>query len=143
MRLTAILLGVLALTACGGHGTASPEEVVKAWSAALDRNDNEAAGKLFADGAQIVQDGQLTLPTHADAVRWNSLLPCGGEITSLQPRGKQLVVAVFKLNERPGHRCDAPGTETAALFEVQHGKIVVWHQTDVPTAASGTNLVSA
>ncbi len=133
----ATLLGVLALTACGGHKTASPTEVVRAWSAALDRNDNEAAGRLFADAAQVIQDGTvLTFATHGDAVRWNSLLPCGGEITSLELRGKQQVMVVFELGERPGHDCDAPGEQAAALFEVQDGKIVVWHQTDVPTSAS-------
>ena len=31
--------------------------------------------------AQVIQNGTLTtLPTHTAAVRWNSLLPCGGEI---------------------------------------------------------------
>jgi hypothetical protein len=136
MRLAAILLALLALTACGGHKTASPTDVVRAWSAALDRNDNETAGGLFADGAQVIQGSQTELPTHADAVRWNSLLPCGGKITSLELRGKKLVLAVFKLKERPGHTCDAPGGQAAALFEVEHGKIVVWHQTDVPTVSN-------
>jgi hypothetical protein len=140
MKLAAILVALVAFTACGGDKTASPTDVVRAWSAALDRNDNEAAGRLFADGAQVIQDSETSLPTHADAVRWNSLLPCGGKITSLELRGKQLVLAVFTLSDRPGHRCDAPGGQAAALFEVEHGKIVVWHQTDVPTA---TNLVSA
>ena len=58
MRLVAILLAVAVLTACGGHKTASPSEVVRAWSAALDRNDNDAAGGLFADSAQVIQDGE-------------------------------------------------------------------------------------
>ncbi len=141
MRLAAILLGLLALTACGGQKAASPTEVVRAWSAALDRNDNDAAGRLFADAAQVIQNGALTtLPTHAAAVRWNSLLPCGGEITSLEVHGNQQVVAVFKLTERPRHTCDAPGEQAAALFEVEDGKIVVWHQTDVPTSASPGEL---
>jgi hypothetical protein len=142
VRLAATALALLALTACGGHKTASPTDVVRAWSAALDRNDNEAAGGLFADGAQVIQDSESTLPTHADAVRWNSLLPCGGKITSLEMRGKELVLAVFTLKQRPRHSCDAPGEQAAALFEVQDGKIVVWHQTDVPTV-SNVNLVSA
>lgn len=141
MRLAAILLALLALTACGGHKTASPTAVVRAWSAALDRNDNEAAGRLFAGAAQVIQNGALTtLPTHAAAVRWNSLLPCGGEITSLELQGKQQVMAVFTLKERPGHTCDAPGEQAAALFEVQNGRIVVWHQTDVPTSPTPGEL---
>jgi limonene-1,2-epoxide hydrolase len=139
MRIAATLFVLLALTACGGRSSASPRDVVRAWSAALDRNDNEAAASLFAATAEVIQNGGLTkLESHADAVRWNSLLPCGGDITSLSLQGKQQVVAVFRLKERPGHACDAPGAQAAAIFEVKAGKIVVWHQTAVPApAASG------
>ena len=56
MKVALVILVALALTGCGGHKTATPTQVARAWSAALDRNDNEAAGLLFADGAQIVQD---------------------------------------------------------------------------------------
>jgi hypothetical protein len=110
--------------------------VARAWSAALNRSDNEAAGRLFADGAQIVQDGSEVLRTHADAVRWNSGLPCGGTITLLEPRGDGEVLAVFRLTDRPQHTCDAPGQQAAVLFEVRKGRIVLWHQTDVPAASS-------
>ena len=43
------------------------------------------------------------------------------------------MLVVFHLTDRPGHRCDAPGSDAAAVFRVEHGKIVLWHQTDVPT----------
>jgi len=132
MRLVAILLGLLALTACGGKKTASASEVVRAWSAALDRNDNEEAARLFADRAQIVQNGEATLATHADAVHWNAALPCGGRIIHLEVRSKSQVLAVFELEERPQHRCDANGSQAATLFEIEHGRIVLWHQTAVP-----------
>ena len=132
MRLVAILLGLLALTACGGKKTASAPDVVRAWSAALDRNDNEQAARLFADGAQIVQNGETTLATHTDAVQWNAALPCGGRISHLEVRSKNQVLAVFELEERPQHHCDANGSQAAALFEVEHGRIVLWHQTAVP-----------
>jgi limonene-1,2-epoxide hydrolase len=132
MRLLATMLGLLALTACGGAKSASAPEVVRAWSAALDRNDNERAARLFSHGAQVVQNGKLTLATHADAVRWNAGLPCGGRISGLEVRGKDLVLAVFELRARPDHRCDAEGQQAAALFEVENGQIVLWHQTAVP-----------
>ena len=131
--MTATLLVLLALTACGSSTSASAPDVVRAWSAALDRNDNEEAARLFADGAQIVQSGGLTLSTHADAVRWNASLPCGGQISHLELRGKGQVLAVFELRARPQHRCDAPGGQAAAIFEVQNGRIVLWHQTAVPS----------
>jgi limonene-1,2-epoxide hydrolase len=132
MKLVAILLGLLALTACGGKKTASAPEVVRAWSAALDRNDNEQAARLFADGAQIIQNGEATLATHADAVRWNAALPCGGRISHLVVRRNGQVLAVFELEERPQHRCDANGSQAATIFQVENGRIVLWHQTAVP-----------
>jgi len=132
MKLVAILLGLLLLTACGAKKTASAPDVVRAWSAALDRNDNEQAGRLFADGARIIQNGELTLATHADAVQWNAALPCGGRISHLEIRSKNQVLAVFELEERPHHHCDGPGAQAATLFQVENGRIVLWHQTAVP-----------
>ena len=132
MRTATILVAVLALSACGGHGKPSAESVARAWSTALNRDDNEAAGRLFANGAEIVQNGAETLQTHADAVRWNAGLPCGGRITHVELHGKTEVLAIFQLKERPQHRCDAPGGIAAALFQVEDGKIVLWHQSEVP-----------
>ena len=140
MRIAAILLAALALSACGGHKTSSPGEVVRAWSAALDRNDSETAGGLFADGAQVIQGDVLTLATHSDAVRWNAALPCGGKITLLEPRSDGQILAVFTLTERPRHLCDGPGEQAAALFQVKNGKIVLWHQVDVPKVPSPGEL---
>jgi limonene-1,2-epoxide hydrolase len=48
---------------------------------------------------------------------------------------KNQVLVVFRLTERPGHRCDAPGLAAAAIFEVEHGKIVRWQQTAPPDDA--------
>jgi limonene-1,2-epoxide hydrolase len=133
MRALAILAGMLALTACGGQKTASAPDVVRTWSAALDRNDNEHAARLFANGARIIQNGELILATHADAVRWNAALPCGGRISHLEVRGQSQVLAVFELKNRPQHRCDGTGSQAAAIFQVDKGRIVLWHQTAVPS----------
>jgi limonene-1,2-epoxide hydrolase len=138
VRFAPIVLAAVVLTSCGSHAD-SPADVVRAWSAALDRNDNEGAARLFRDGSTIVQNGELTLATHADAVRWNAALPCGGTIVFLEQRSRDEVLAVFKLRERPQHRCDAPGTEAAALFRVHGGKIELWHQTDVPPVTGATS----
>ena len=138
MRFAVVTLATLVLTACGSHAPRSPESVARAWSAALDRNDNEAAGKLFAAGAEIVQNGALVLRSHRDAVEWNALLPCGGRITSVTANGRDQVLVIFRLTERPRHRCDAPGAKAAALFRVEDGEIVLWHQTNVPEEAPTT-----
>lgn len=140
MRLAVVTLAALALTACGSHAPRSPESVARAWSAALDRNDNEAAGELFAAGAQVVQNGAIVLQSHRDAVQWNALLPCGGRITSVTANGRDQVLVIFRLTERPKHRCDAPGQNAAALFRVKGGKIVLWHQTDVPEEPAGQTV---
>ena len=117
MRLAGLSLCALALmvgpTACGGHAAHSAEQIARTWSAALDRNDNESAANLFAANAQIVQNGELTLQTHSDAVRWNASLPCGGKIISVTARGKDAVLVVFQLDERPKHSCDGPGVESS------------------------------
>jgi limonene-1,2-epoxide hydrolase len=132
MRGVAILAAAAALTACGGQATPSAESVARAWSAALDRSDAEAAANLFAPSATVVQDGELVLRTHRDAVAWNSALPCGGRITRVITRAKDEVLVVFRLTERPGHRCDGPGQDAAAIFRVEGGKIVLWHQAPAP-----------
>ena len=136
MRLAASLLCLLALAGCGGHAR-SAEDVARAWSAALNRDDDEAAAKLFARGARIIQEGDFTLDTRRDAVMWNAALPCGGTITRVIRQSKTDVVVVFHLKERPRHACDGPGKDAAALFRVEHGKIVLWHQTAVPGESPG------
>ncbi len=132
MRLLAILALAVALSGCGGTPTRSPEETARAWSAALNRSDNEAAAKLFAPNTEIVQNGEIVLRTHRDAVRWNAELPCGGRITRVVRERRDQVLVVFRLTERPGHHCDAPGLAAAVVFRVERGRIVLWRQTNPP-----------
>lgn len=84
-----------------------------------------------------MQDGVLTLRTHSDAVKWNAALPCGGKIISITTQSRNDVLVVFLLDHRPGHACDGPGEKAAAIFRVRDGKIVLWHQTEVPAAVTG------
>jgi limonene-1,2-epoxide hydrolase len=115
---------------------ASPAQVVRAWSKALNANRNEAAARLFALGARVVQPGvDVKLTTHALARGFNDALPCAGRITRLQAKGKGRIVATFVLGTRPKHRCDGPGQKAAALFVVHKGKIVLWQQVPVPPEA--------
>jgi hypothetical protein len=130
--LAALTLVVLALLAgCGGRST-SPESVVRAWSDALNAGDNERAANLFAQGAEIVQPGHvLFLRTHAQAVDFNSGLPCSGKIISMSTMN-DTATATFVLGNRKTSRCDAPGARAVAAFEVHRGKIVLWHQLPTP-----------
>jgi limonene-1,2-epoxide hydrolase len=123
------LAAILLLAGCGG-GSPSAESVVRAWSAALNQDDNNTAGSLFATGAEIVQNGHvLTLRNRHEAVAWNSALPCSGRIVSIQSHG-QTATATFVLGNRRHSQCDGPGQETTAIFRVVRGKIVLWHQTN-------------
>jgi limonene-1,2-epoxide hydrolase len=128
--LAAGLMAVALLSGCGS-GAPSTESVVRAWSQALNDNDNERAADLFARDAQVVQSGhELTLRTHADAVAWNKSLPCSGTIVSIDSRGNT-ATATFLLGNRQHRSCNGPGEHATAIFKVRKGKIVLWHQTPV------------
>ena len=143
MERLAALGAALAVAAAGsGAATAttdtpSPAAVVRAWSNALNANDNETAGGLFAKNARVIQ-GTLDarIPTHKLAVLFNSTLPCAGRIVAMTVKGER-VVATFVLGHRPKHTCDGPGQKAAALFVVRKGKIVLWAQIAPPAAPSG------
>ena len=127
-KAVAPLGAIVVLIGCGG-GSPSAESVVRAWSAALNQDDNDTAASLFAKGAEIVQNGRvLTLNTRHDALAWNSALPCSGRIVSINSHG-QTATATFVLGDRRHSKCDGPGQETTAIFKVVRGKIVLWHQT--------------
>jgi hypothetical protein len=123
----------LAFAGCGDTST-SPESVVRAWSSALNKGDNETAADLFASHAEIVQGGdEQRFRTHADAVEWNASLPCSGRIVALRTRHDRVTVT-FVLGDRTTSRCDGPGAKARAIVHVRDGKIVLWHQ--VPVAES-------
>lgn len=113
----------------------SPPAVVRAWSRALNANDNEAAAALFAPGAELIQGVDVRL-TPRLALAWNRSLPCGGKIIGLTRTGDR-VRATFLLKERPKHTCDGPGQKAAAVFIVKKGKIVFWEQVPVEQAGVG------
>lgn len=105
---------------------------MRAWSSAINANENSKAADLFATDAKVVQGDELVLHTHRDAVRWNESLPCAGKVESISARDGGELLVTFILAERPQHACDGPGSQAAAIFRVQDGKITLWHQTDVP-----------
>jgi limonene-1,2-epoxide hydrolase len=111
----------------------STQSVVRAWSQALNAEDNKGAADLFAPGAEVVQGPTvIRLRTHAQAEAWNSALPCSGRIVSIKSHG-QTVRATFVLGDRQHSRCDGPGERATAIFRVVKGKIVLWHQTGSST----------
>ncbi|HVD12124.1 MAG TPA: nuclear transport factor 2 family protein [Gaiellaceae bacterium] len=133
-----LVAAVAAATAGCGSNPPSTESVVRAWSQALNSEDNQGAANLFAPGAEIVQgDRVVTLRTHAEAVEWNRELPCSGRIVSIKSTD-HTATATFELGDRSDSRCDGPGQRATAIFRVVNGKIVLWHQTATPTPPSST-----
>lgn len=137
MKVGALLLAAAFVALASGCGSSPPsaEAVVRAWSEALNTDDNKGAADLFAPGAEIVQGNTVvTLHNHKQAEEWNSSLPCSGRIVSIRSHG-ETATATFQLGDRPHSRCDGPGQHATAIFRVVKGKIVLWHQTataDVP-----------
>ena len=130
------MIAVLA-AGCGGSSP-STQSVVRAWSQALNAEDNKSAADLFAPGAEVVQGSHVTrLRTHAEAVAWNSELPCSGRIVSIRST-EHTATATFELGDRSHSRCDGPGERATAIFRVVKGKIVLWHQTATPAPPSSS-----
>jgi limonene-1,2-epoxide hydrolase len=139
LQLVLALLFGLALSGCGSTSP-SPESVVRAWSQELNQGDNQAAAKLFAPGAEVVQAGTARrLDTHAQAVAWNAALPCSGRLVSIKTRG-DTTRATFVLGDRPERKCDGPGRRATAIFRIRKGKIVLWHQTSSTPAPVGPTV---
>lgn len=119
------------------QSAASPEAVARAWSKALNANDNAAAARLFAPNARVVQPNvDVLLTSRKLATAFNDALPCAGHIVAVSVKGDR-VVATFVLGQRPKHRCDAPGHKAAALFVVRGGLIRLWMQVAVPNPDAG------
>jgi limonene-1,2-epoxide hydrolase len=134
-----VFLFGLVIAGCGSTPP-SPESVVRAWSQELNQGDNQAAAKLFAPGAEVVQAGTtLRLDTQAQAVAWNAALPCSGRIVSIKTNG-DFTTATFVLGDRQRRKCDGPGRRSTAIFRVHKGKIVLWHQTSATPAPVGPSV---
>lgn len=131
LALALVLALPLGLAACGGGSGTTPAQVVHAWSDALSADDNELAASLFARDAIVIQGSVArTFHTHAEALAWNSRLPCSGKVVSVKVRGST-ATADFRLANRKHSRCNAPeGAQAGALFVVEGGKIILWVQTD-------------
>ena len=122
------LVPIFAACAGGESEPAGPEELARAWSRALNDDDNEAASALFAVGARIEQPGLvIRVRTPGDAALWTGSLPCAGRIVAVEINGDQ-AIATFMLSDRKSSRCDAPGGRVKALFRAQDGKIVLFRQ---------------
>jgi limonene-1,2-epoxide hydrolase len=125
------LLIVLAVAAagCGGSSQRTPAQVVRAWSAALNRDDEEAASALFGPKAVFVAgDYQTVLRTRAEVLAFHRAMGWCGPIVRLVANGNE-VEAQFSLASRPSGHCERGGRERGSVaFRVRDGKIVRFDQ---------------
>jgi SnoaL-like domain len=120
---------VVAAAGCGGDRPKSPAEVVRAWSAAVNRGDDEAAAELFGPEVVFVAgDYQTVLRSDAEALAFNRAIGRCGPIVRLAAHGGE-VVAQFSLASRPSGHCERGGRERGSVvFRVRNGKIVSFNQ---------------
>jgi hypothetical protein len=147
MRRPAIMLLALA-AGCGGSGgddsqdpapapeRSANERIVRAWSAALGRDDFRAAAALFARGALIQQSRTFRLRTRRAALAFNLSLPCRGKVTRVRDEGES-AVAAFSLSPRPGVPQEACDDVVRVRFRSRDGKFVEWRQLPQPAAPAG------
>jgi hypothetical protein len=147
MRRVAVLLLAFAAGCGGSEGDDSPgpvpapersadERLVRAWSAALNRDDFRAAAALFARGAVIQQSRTFRLRTRRAALAFNLSLPCRGQVVRVRDEGEN-AVAAFSLSPRPGVPQAACNDVVRVRFRSRAGKFVEWRQLPEPEAPAG------
>ena len=131
-----LLLFAASCPAAAAMTPSDPTKVVESWSQAINASDDETAADLFAPDARR-DPGR---PPHdarrasAEALAFNSSLPCGGKIVKTSIDGQRGDGDV-QLTRRPGHMCDGTGEAAVAVFRITDGKITLWHQ--LPPVSSG------
>lgn len=112
------------------------ERLVRAWAAALARDDFRAAAAMFAQGALIQQTRTFRLRTRRAALAFNLSLPCRGRVTRVEDEG-ETSVAAFSLSPRPGVPAAACDGVVRVRFRSRAGRFLEWRQLPEPAAPSG------
>jgi hypothetical protein len=113
---------------------AATERVIRRWSDTLRRGDVAGAARAFALPAIVQIDPAqqaLELTRRVQVEAFNRLLPCGARLVRTEEQSGY-AVALFRLVQRRGARCDAPGHTARTAFKVAAGHIVEWRR--VPDA---------
>ena len=104
--------------------------VIRRWADALRRGDVRAAARLFALPSIVqLQPGgpELRITKRRHAVAFQRVLPCGATVVRADREGRYVTV-LLRLTQRPGDRCDAPGTTVRTAFLVRDGLIAEWRR---------------
>lgn len=135
-RLAALVLALIAPASCdfsSPERDAPPQRselhsyegrVIRGWLLALERQDYEQAAYYFAPGALIDQGRPFRLRTPAQAIEFNSALPCRADLVRLADEGRR-VLAAFRLRAGPGGRCSGV---VMVRYTIRKGKFTEWRQ---------------
>ena len=145
-RYLALLAAVAMLPAgCGGDdetnatttteipGGADPAsvEVIDNWARTLTEGDIEGAAGYFAIPSVVQNAGPaIEISDPDDARAFNASLPCGARLIEARPQDN-LVVATFRLTERPGPGTCGSGVghRASTAFGIDaDGKIAEWRR---------------
>ena len=129
-RAIALALCVAALAGCGGSSGAksNPDErIIRGWSRAVNAGQFDRAADYFAPGAVVIQSEIYELDTHAQAVAWNSGLPCRADVTFVRAEEGGTTLAGFHLRTGRTGEC-RQGGNARVRFTIKSRKIRVWHQ---------------
>jgi hypothetical protein len=157
MRYIALVAAIALLpSACGGDdgetttsaipGGADPAsvEVIDNWARTLTEGDIAGAAGYFAIPSVVQNAGPaIEIADAEDARAFNASLPCGAELIFARPQDN-LVVATFRLTERPGPGTCGSGVghRASTAFGIDaDGKIAEWRR--VITEGGGTGGPSA
>ncbi|HEY8866310.1 MAG TPA: nuclear transport factor 2 family protein, partial [Solirubrobacteraceae bacterium] len=100
--------------------------VVRAWVKAEAQGRMAKAASYFALPALVANPQPLRLRTRAQVRAFNEALPCGARLTSTYAV-RHLVVATFRLVQRPGADCGrGVGGSASTAFVIRDGKIAQW-----------------
>jgi hypothetical protein len=110
-------------------------EVIGHWTNRLGRGDTDGAADLFAiPSVAINGDVPLHLLSHDDALAFNRSLPCGAKLVKARSAG-DLIVATFRLTDRPGGACGSGiGHLARTAFAIEDGHITQWRRLADPKA---------
>jgi hypothetical protein len=121
-----------------GKPTRSEVAVIRGWADALRAGHVAEASQFFAVPVEVF-DGEhplRALPDRSAVMEFNRGLPCGARLVATERGVDSLVVATFRLTERPGRgTCeDGVGTSAATAFLIQDRRIARWLRVPVPAA---------
>jgi hypothetical protein len=128
-------------------GGSDDAAVIQGWADTLASGDVRGAADYFAVPAIVQADPTqpgIRLTERGQVRRFNRLLPCGARLLHSVPHGRY-TIATFRLIDRPGANCDAPGGQASTAFLIRDARIVEWRRVPdvVPPDAGGSGTGDA